>query len=37
MMLFGKEGFKYLIGLKDNGKVKPLCIMLLKVWIYEKF
>ena len=31
-----KKGFKYLIGLKDNGKVKPLCMMLLKKCGYTK-
>ena len=25
---FGEESFKYLIGYKNNDKVKPLCIML---------
>ena len=36
MMLIRKKGFKYLIGLKDNGKVKSLCIMLLKKCGYTK-
>ena len=30
-VLFGKKGFKYFIGCKDDDKIKPLCIILLKM------
>ena len=30
---FGKKGFKYFIGYKD-AKIRPLCILLLKVSAY---
>ena len=33
---FGKKGFKYFVGYKDNGKVKPFCIMLPKMSAYRR-
>ena len=33
---FGKKGFKYFIGYKDFGNVKPLCLMLSKMIEYAK-
>ena len=33
---FGKEGFKYFIGYKDNKKARPLYIMLPKVSAYKR-
>ena len=33
---FGKKGFKYFIGYKDNKKVRPLYIMLPKVSAYKR-
>ena len=33
---FDEKCFKYFIGYKDHGKVKPLCIMLRKINGYAK-
>ena len=33
---FGKKGFTYFIGFKDNKKVRPLCIFLPKMSAYRK-
>ena len=33
---FGKKGFKYFIGYKDNKKARPLYIMLPKVSAYKR-
>ena len=33
---FGKKGFKYFIGCKDDKKVRPLCILLPKMRAYGK-
>ena len=33
---FGKKGFKYFIGYKDNGNVVPLCLRLQKLNGYRK-
>ena len=33
---FGKKGFKYFIGYKDNKKARPLYIMLPKVSVYKR-
>ena len=32
----GKKGFKYFIGYEDIKKVRPLCIMLLKMTTYRR-
>ena len=32
---FGKNGFKYFIGYKDDRKVRPLCIILPKMFAYR--
>ena len=34
--LLVKKSFKYFIGYKDEGKIKPLCLMLSKVSGYTK-
>ena len=34
--IFGKNGFKYFIGYKDNKKVKLLCVMLPKMSGYTR-
>ena len=33
---FGKKGFKYFIGYKDDRKVRPLCIILSKITAYRR-
>ena len=33
---FGKKGFKYFIGYKDDKKVEPLCLFLPKMSAYRR-
>ena len=33
---FGKKGFKYFIGYKDERKVRPLCMILPKMTAYRR-
>ena len=33
---FGKKGFKYFIGYKDDRKVRPLCIIFSKITAYRR-
>ena len=34
---FGKEGFKYFIGYKDNKEIRPLCIFFPEMSIYKRY
>ena len=34
---FGKQGFKYFIGYKDNKKIRLLCIFFPEMSIYERY
>ena len=34
---FGKQGLKHFIGLKDNKRIRPLCIFFLEMIIYGRY